>query len=446
MIYLITVLVILPILALFNKDRVYGIIYVILLYFFLPVVSFYLFPSVAYRIFFPINIAVLTLFGVSLLKEAKLSSFNLSLLIFVPLFFLTIGLASLYTGQNVVTDIYFFRNHFFNLFLFSSVCLLDRKSLKMVLAVILGIVFFEAFLGFLQSQNQSISDAFKFDYLVKDGLSVSRFNYGDEVAKIVTGTLLAMSNVTNFLAVSILVMILYFDSFKSKKFILVCIVLALTTIVFSGIRSSLGALLIMVFVYALYHKPIFFFISLIPLFILFQMFQEYIEILGQLASYQAFGFDNPVLRLAGLFSVINSTDSEQLMTFGRTIDLASQYDLSLPFGNGTNISYENYDSPTDAYLMTMIVDYGWFVLMLLVIPYFGMIYLIYIKTSKSHAIKALIVLSLLLILTTVDEGLWYQVCNFVFILYCGMVVSAFSKNPVHKGTKSRPESIISLNS
>ncbi len=240
---------------------------------------------------------------------------------------------------------------------------------------------------------------------------------------------------SNMMAIMALMLMFYFNEFRYRFWIVLLILLCLGAVVLTGVRSSLGTFLVIVVIYAAWKRPLVLFLSLIPLFFVYQVFQEYIPLLGQLASNRAVGFDNPILRLAGLFALLNSTDSDQLLTIGRSIDLISQFDLSLPFGNGTNLSYEGYDSPSDAYLILLIIDYGWVVFVLLLLPYFLIIHTIRKIAGWDHAIKALLVLLALLILSLVDEGLWYPTGNFIFVIFSGLVAANFSHNREEKMAK-----------
>ncbi len=427
MIFVVTILIIIPIFFLYRIGPMLPIAYVVFLYFFLPITSYFILPSVAYRIFFPINIAILVLFILHNFNGKGVSHFDLGVVFYIPIFLLTVGIASASTGQNVIQDIYFFRNHFFNLLIFSLVYSLKRKEAISLAKIVCLCFFVELVLGVAQSQSESISELFEFDYVLKDGINQARLNY-EEGAKIVTGTFLAMSNMSNALVFFAVILIMYFKEIENNILTVIFILLSIVVVALSGIRSSLGAFLIITALFVAYKKPFLLLVLLVPVFFIYQIFAEEISILGQLASNNTFGFSNPLLRLAGLLSIFNSTDSDQLLTFGRTIDLASQYDLSMPFGNGTNLTYEGYDSPTDAYLMTMLVDYGWVIFLLLIFPYLGILFLLAKSASRNDAIKMGLSLLLLIILTTVDEGLWYQVANFLFVLTCGLVMAIGKKS------------------
>ncbi len=409
--------------------------FLILTYFFFPFLMLLFFNSASERVYLPINIMLMTAFLNRVIKRGMVRRDELLLVLYIFGFLLVVGISSLHTGQSPLPNMYFFRNMFFNLFFLPLIMDLEKPQAQRVLKILLAVITFQAVLCFIQYQSPFVSKIFTIETIERDGLAERRLDYGMEGANLVTGTLLSMANVASVLTIFVLFIIVTINRVKVRQYLFLTI-LGLSAIVLTGVRSPLAALLLVLVFLLAKRKPILTICIGVGMVFLYGFFSEEITVLSQLASSRAFGFENPIFRMAGLLTVFEQSDSSGLLTFGRTIDLVNQYQLLTPFGNSTNLLIGDYDSPTDAFFVLMMIDYGWVIVVLLLLPYIYLLIKVRASCPKNIFSFGALGLLLLLIQTIVDEGLWYNVANFVFVLILGLQI-AINKNDEHSHTGLR---------
>lgn len=414
--------------VLYRSDKL-AIGFIAASYFFFPLFMLVYFNSDSERVDLPINIMLLLTFLVTIVKKNAINKKELILVIYIPVFLILVALFSLHTSQSPVPNVYFFRNLFFNLMLFPLLVDLKKTDAQWVMTVVGVIILIQILLSFLQYQIPSISKAFTIETVETNGIAKRRLGYGLDGANLVTGTLLSMANLASILTIFILFLTL---TIKKNKFLFngLFIIIGLIAIIFTGVRSPLGALILVLGLFLVAKRPLIALIFGLALFALYGLFSEEIMILSELASNRTFGFENPFLRMAGLLSVFQQSDSTGLLTFGRTVNLYLEYDIATWIGNATDLLIGGYDSPTDAFLILLIIDYGWIVLLMLLLPYFVIIKNVNNNCPREIFVFAVLCFIMLLTQTIVDEGLWYNVANFLFVLILGLQI-AIHKNEEH---------------
>ncbi len=151
MIFLVSFLLLIPLFLSLRVDILWSVAYILLLYFFLPLLSYFVMPSIAFRIYFPINLVCLTFFATMIFNKLSIRKFDLLLIVYILLFFLIVGFGSLNTGQNAITDMYFFRNHFFNLLLFGIIAQMAPKKVAVLAKLFLLLISFRRSVRFWHS-------------------------------------------------------------------------------------------------------------------------------------------------------------------------------------------------------------------------------------------------------------------------------------------------------
>ena len=220
---------------------------------------------------------------------------------------------------------------------------------------------------------------------------------------------------------------LVFDRVMGNKiFISIIVFLAITAVMLTGIRSAAIALIFGLLMTVWFKDKKIFFMTILASVAAFFIYSEVLSKLAFLAAERAVTIESPLQRLAGLFLFFTDNPSPRgLLTFQRTMDLLMNVQSVPWFGIGERLVFGEYDSYTDAFLVILILDFGIIGFALLLTPYIYILWLVK-KYCPYHKVVLCQTLFLMLILQTiVDEGLFYNVNNAVFIAICGYLIKFY---------------------
>jgi hypothetical protein len=284
-------------------------------------------------------------------------------------------------------------------------------------------------LGILQYFFVPVSNFFKVMEYLKDGEMVRQLDPNFKDQKIVTGTLWAMANYGVVVSSLLLYFFnqLVFDKVKGNKIgVSILVGLAAVTVLLTGIRSAAISLIFGLMMIIWFKDKKVFFITILMSLVTFFLYAEILSKFAFLAAERAVSIESPLQRLAGLFLFFTDNPSPKgLLTFQRTMDLVMNIDSVPWFGIGERLVFGEYDSYTDAFLVILILDFGIIGFTLLLTPYVYILRLVR-KYCPYHKVVLCQTLFLVLILQTiVDQGLFYNVNNAIFIIICGYLIKKY---------------------
>lgn len=266
---------------------------------------------------------------------------------------------------------------------------------------------------------------------VSDFSRVAEYNWRGEELKvldsitwldnnIVIGTLFNMANYGNLLGILYNYFLFKFlnGTFKvNNNVFFVFSVFLVVSIALTGIRTSIGTLFFGILLNFFFYDKRKFMLIFLFLLILGSSTLGFLSKLGQMTLEAHVGGENPILRLAGIFALFSSDFNADISTLSRSYAMLQVINENVFFGKGMYFTnpYSGIQSVTDAFLLFHIAEFGIVGLILLLAPYLRL--LLALKKSSSNTGKLFVILiSILLLQTITDNGLWYLVANVVFFV------------------------------
>lgn len=413
--------------------------YFIISIFFLPIVVEKLYLPLAHTSVTFINIGILLFSLVLIFKNNLLTKkiFNyvaLSLLILVIYIFIS----SSFRGHDFYTHIYFFRNFYFNLFLFSVLVSISNRNLDFDFEKFFFCIFgIQIVLALLQFNIYTISDFFKVTHVQKGGELVQRMDENFFHVKVVTGSLWSMGNFGNLMSI----LVVYFFGqlllppkyvpFKlgKNKLTFFVTLLGIFSVLLTGIRASLLSMAFGILFLLWLKSKRYFLGTLMGLIVSYISYSEIISKFAAGAAERSVGVESPFQRLSGIFVLFGESNSpDDYLTFGRTLELLDDFLQEPVFGVGSNFLFGDYESITDALLALMLFDLGTVGLLIIFLPYFFVLRYLW-KYLPEEVFSILFVIFLMLCMqTVVDQGLFYLIANFVFLILCAYNIRKYRFN------------------
>ena len=343
----------------------------------------------------------------------------------------------------------FIRNRFLFLIIFFFL-IFESGNIKknMVINSILFILFIEAGIGLLQY----FGPRELFDFFIMSPYVNSSGNIIQLVAEknvnlgtVETGTLGRINYFANI--VSLLTVYMIFVLFntkeinkKRKMLIAVAISIGITAIILSGVKTSVVSLVIGLFLVIFFKNRIAGFAIITVCVVLLSVYSHSLYIRGFESvetitkNKKVSTFTDPMERLTSLFVLLqdpSNLDNKTSLTFRRTFALAPYFPDSPLIGSdrywksGYGECY--HGSPTfsasDAFLMFTLVEFGLIGTIIFLLPYFLTISIVKKYGNKNAYVMISIILSILIMQTVTDVGLFHRTANMLFFMFAGVEIN-----------------------
>jgi len=410
-----------------RRDPLLAVGFFLGLQLFLWITVYKTFPQLAFASGTFVNLAIALLFLRSCLAWPSVLLGRRSLVILgsIALFLTYIAALAALRGDSVQMYVLHFRNYFFNLLLlcvFLHVPARRPRSANFYLRLVFLFVGIQVSLGLAQFLSRPVSDFFKVIEYSRLGVVQVALPTVFRDQKVVTGTLLAMQNVSSFVLMSIGFVV---SSRLIARLPQVRLGVTLTLCVFgvgmmiaAAVRSPIVGLVICAGLVLWFRSRSVAILIAFSCVVLLPVAAATFSDDVQYATSVAAGRDveNPVQRLAGALSLADLSQL-QYTTLRRTIELASEFRGQFVFGSGPGIIFTDY-SITDAFLILLAIEFGLVGIVLLILPYVYTLRLLRHQTNVAVARVGWVVFLVTLSQSVVNAGLWADFANahFMFLV------------------------------
>ena len=192
--------------------------------------------------------------------------------------------------------------------------------------------------------------------------------------------------------------------YKKKIFLYIGILIGFTSILLTGIRTSLVSLIIGALLISVLNKDkqLLKLISFLIIIIVFSW--QSLFLIGGNYNPAEEGFSNPIGRSMEMISLFQNSEINSRSTFSLTLKSFGEVLKNPFFGTGNEMKWLQYYSITDAYLIYHLIQIGFIGIIILFFPYFMII-----------NNKVLKILFLILVLQTItDTGIFTNNTNLIF--------------------------------
>ncbi|MEQ8523506.1 hypothetical protein [Gracilimonas sp.] len=344
---------------------------------------------------------------------------------------------AVYRGDDPIIYIDYVKNYFFNFLLF-TIFLSERVKKKYQVSTyvnfIVVLTLIQALLGLLQYYIPEISDFFKIVTYERYGKTELAIAQQFKSEQVVTGTLLAMQNLSSFLLLNIIFLgcIKYFKIYKIGNSVYWVIIFSIATMLLTGVRAPLLGLFISFFAILWFaNKKLFLFTTVIA-FVVLPILVTSISSLIEYSTTAAAGnnFENPLIRILGIFAIFDSNLLGNT-TLSRSMELI-QYLFQNPiFGFGPGFIFSGY-SFSDAFLILLTIEFGLLGVFILILPYIITLKIIKKKCTEKEYTVSVILFITALSQSIVNEGLWTWYTNLQFFLMMMLLLRVNVKNLNYK--------------
>ena len=357
------------------------------------------------------------------------------LISYILLILFYILLLDVIRGVDPMGHLNMVKHYFWGILIFSIIVSKNNDiNIKRFDKFILYLILLQAVIGWAQYLNTSVIDFFRvYNYSWRGNFN-SVFDSTSWINNnIIIGTFMRMGNYGNIMG--LLTIYLLAKKFIQKKdyfhnaIFITTVILSISSILFTGIRASFLTLSFgMMLIVFLFRRKYFWWL-LLAMFIFYIMYFGFIIGLSETSIYNRADASNPLMRtLGGLFIFSDNFDVKRV-TLVRSYYIFDMFLQKPLFGTGTYFkhAYSGISSPTDANLLFHVVEFGIVGFYLLLIPYIKFIRSV--KYNKDLHKIAIVLISVMLVQTIVDNGLFYFVANIlVWIIFASNYVASRKNN------------------
>lgn len=351
-------------------------------------------------------------------------------LLFNIVLFIHLVILSLYHNVEIGLYLNFFRNyfHYFLLLPLTLIMFAANKQFSF-LKWFKTLIFLQAILIAGQLLSPLIHQFLVVEYIETGGGIQQVVSEKISQGNLAVGTFLKPANLGNFLAILIPTAFFFgYNNFNGRKKIIFYLFLSLLVffLLQTGIRTSIVSFVFFTFVVLFLLNKKYFFTTLIISTTFFLINVSLLKTISENFD-KTENFDNPVSRLvSGLFQLQDRDYIQEESTLSRSVNVLSQTG-DIVFGNSKFLrggKYYGVESPSDAQLGFLFVEFGLITFLLCLLPFLYPLYLLH-KKSRNEKIYFRFGLGLfgcVLLQTVTDQGFFTVYSSAFYFVVLGSLI------------------------